>query len=89
MTKDQKSNWEFLIKQDEDQYNDAISCLISTVQKGFNINRSIKFEVFIHKIDGFPDDRKMQIHHEIQHRTSELLIQDGNDNSMMHKVYLK
>lgn len=64
--------------QDEDQYNDAIACLITTVQKGFSINKSIKFEVFIHKVDGFPDERKMEIHHEIQQRTSELLI--GNNS---------
>ena len=75
--------------KDEDQYQDAITCLISTVQKGFSINRSIKFEVFIHKVDGFPDERKMEIHHEIQQRTSEMLIEDGNENTMMHNVYLK
>lgn len=75
--------------QDEDQYQDAISCLITTVQKGFSINKSIKFEVFIHKVDGFPDERKMEIHHEIQQRTSELLIQDNNDAAMMQKIYLK
>jgi len=74
--------------QDEDQYQDAISCLITTVQKGFSINKSIKFEVFIHKVDGFPDERKMEIHHEIQQRTSELLIQDNNDAAMMQKIYL-
>jgi hypothetical protein len=79
----------FIILKDEDQYNDAISCLITTVQKGFSINRSIKFEVFIHKIDGFLNDRKMEIHHEIQQRTNDLLIEDGSDNSMMHKIYLK
>lgn len=74
--------------QDEEQYTEAISCLTSTVQKGFSINRSIKFEVFIHKVDGFLDDKKMEIHHEIQQRTSEMLIQDSNDNAMMHKMYL-
>ena len=75
--------------QDEDQYHDAISCLISTVQKGYAINRSIKFEVFIHKVDCFPDEKKIEIHHEIQQRTSELLIQlDGND-TMIQKIYLK
>ncbi len=73
--------------QDEDQYHDAISCLITTVQKGFSINKSIKFEVFIHKVDGFPDERKMEIHHEIQQRTSDLLIQDG-EAAMMQKIYL-
>ena len=69
-------------------YNDAILCLITTVRKGFQINRNIKFEVFIHKTDGFPDERKIEIHHEIQQQISELLLQDGND-SMVQKIYLR
>lgn len=73
--------------QDEDQYNEAITCLHQTVQKGFSINKSIKFEVFIHKVDGFPDERKMEIHHEIQQRTNELIM-DSNDTAMMQKIYL-
>lgn len=73
--------------QDEELYHDAISCLITTVQKGYNLNRGIKFEVFIHKVDGFPDERKMEIHHEIQQRASELLLQDGTD-TMITKIYL-
>jgi len=75
--------------QDEDQYHDAISCFISTVQKGYSINRSIKFEVFIHKVDGFPDDKKMEIHHEIQQRISEVLIQQDGSDSIIQKIYLK
>ncbi len=74
--------------EDEDQRNDAISCLISTVRKGFNINQLIKFEVFIHKVDGFSDERKMEIHHEIQQQISELLLQDGNE-SIIQKIFLK
>jgi Ras-related GTP-binding protein C/D len=75
--------------KDEDQYTDAISCLVTTIQKGFNINKSIKFEVFIHKVDGFPDEKKMEIYNEIQQRTSEqLMSQDGND-TMIQKIYLK
>ncbi len=45
--------------------------------------------MFIHKVDGFLEDKKMEIHHEIQQRTSEMLIQDGNDEDLMHKIYLK
>ena len=77
-----------MVAQDEELYHDAISCLITTVQKGYNLNRGIKFEVFIHKVDGFPDERKMEIHHEIQQRASELLLQDGTD-TMITKIYLK
>lgn len=75
--------------QDEDQYHDAISCLITTIQKGYAINKTIKFEVFIHKVDGFPDEKKIEIHHEIQQRTSELLIQMDGDEAMVQKLSLK
>ena len=74
--------------QDEDQYHDAISCLISTVQRGYNINPTIKFEVFIHKVDGFPDEKKMEIFNEIQQRTSELLMQQDEKDTMIQKIYL-
>ncbi|CAF0837822.1 unnamed protein product [Brachionus calyciflorus] len=74
--------------QDEDQYHDAITCLIQTVHKGYNINRSIKFEVFIHKVDGFPDEKKMEIYNEIQQRTSEMLVQQDGSDTMIQKIYL-
>ena len=69
-------------------YNDAVSCLITTVRKGFNINRNIKFEVFIHKIDGFLDERKMEIHHDIQMQISELLLQEGSE-FIVQKIFLR
>jgi Ras-related GTP-binding protein C/D len=78
----------FAIIKDEDQRNDAVSCLISTFRKGFSINPLIKFEVLIHKVDGFSDERKMEIHHEIQQQISELLLQDGNE-SIIQKMFLK
>lgn len=62
--------------------------LIATVRKGFSINRNIKFEIFIHKVDGFPDERKIEIHHEIQQQISESLLQDGND-SISQKIYIR
>jgi Ras-related GTP-binding protein C/D len=74
--------------QNEDLYPDAISCLISTVQKGYSINRSIKFEIFIHKVDGFSEERKMDIHHDMQQKTNDLMIQDGDD-SILRKIFLK
>lgn len=76
-------------KKDEDQYTDAISCLVTTVQKGFSINKSIKFEVFIHKVDGFPDEKKMEIYNEIQQRTHEQLVSQDSFETLIHKIYLK
>jgi hypothetical protein len=75
--------------KDEDQYHDAISCLITTVQRGYLINKMIKFEVFIHKVDGFPDEKKMEIHNEISQRTSELLMQQDGNDTLIDKIYLK
>ena len=58
------------------------------MRQGFQINRNIRFEIFIHKIDGFPDERKIEIHHEIQQQISEILLQDGNE-SIVQKIYLR
>jgi Ras-related GTP-binding protein C/D len=74
--------------QDEDQYHEAIQCLISTVRQGYEINPAIKFEVFVHKVDGFPDERKVEIMHDLQQQTNEFISsQDGHD-SMLQNVSL-
>ncbi|RNA09289.1 ras-related GTP-binding C [Brachionus plicatilis] len=75
--------------QDEDQYLDAISCLAQTIFRGYVINRAIKFEVFIHKVDGFPDEKKMEIYNEIQQRATEMLIQQDSTETLIQKIYLK
>lgn len=36
----------------QDDYIEALSRLNQTVTKAFKINSKIKFEVFIHKVDG-------------------------------------
>ena len=35
--------------------------LHQTVTRAYQVNQSIKFEVFIHKVDGLTDDRKIGI----------------------------
>jgi len=75
--------------QDEDQYNDAISCFVTTLKRGYSINPKIKFEVFIHKVDGFDDERKMEIHREIQQQAGELAHSDSSEKEIYEKAYLQ
>lgn len=74
--------------QDEDQYHEAIQCLISTVKQGYEINPAIKFEVFVHKVDGFPDERKVEIMHDLQQQTNEFINSQDSHESMLQNVSL-
>lgn len=47
--------------------------------KAYRINPHIKFEVFIHKVDGLPDDNKMDIQREIYQKANEDLADAGYD----------
>jgi Ras-related GTP-binding protein C/D len=38
----------------------ALTKLHTTVAKAYKINPDIKFEVFIHKVDGLSDDHKIE-----------------------------
>lgn len=43
----------------QDDYRDALIRLHQTVTRAYQVNQNIKFEVFIHKVDGLTDDRKI------------------------------
>jgi Ras-related GTP-binding protein C/D len=47
------------------------------VIRAYKINANIKFEVFIHKVDGLPDDNKMDINREIFQRANDDLVDAG------------
>lgn len=57
----------------QDNYDDALAKLHSTVVRAFNVNPSIKFEVFVHKVDNLSDDRKFDVQREVQQRSLEEL----------------
>merc|ERR1711893_185709 len=44
----------------QDDYLEALNRLNMTVTKAYRANPNIKFEVFIHKVDGLSDDTKME-----------------------------
>ena len=43
----------------QDDYREALIRLHQTVTRAYMVNQNIKFEVFIHKVDGLSDDRKI------------------------------
>ena len=40
-------------------YGAAQEKLIQTLREAYRVNKKIKFEVFIHKVDGLSDDQKV------------------------------
>jgi hypothetical protein len=49
----------FFKKMKKDDYIEALQRLYITVTRAYEINPSIHFEVFIHKVDGLSDDYKI------------------------------
>ena len=47
--------------------------LHQTVTRAYQVNQNIKFEVFIHKVDGLTDDRKIG-----ESRTATECVREGN-----------
>lgn len=64
----------------QDDYMDALSKLHVTVSRAYKINPKIKFEVFIHKVDGLSDDNKIETQRDIHQRACDDLIDAGLEN---------
>lgn len=59
-----------------DDYIEALTKLNKTVLKAHAVNKQIKFEVFIHKVDGISDDLKMETQRDIHQRATDDLVSD-------------
>lgn len=59
---------------------DALHKLNLTVTKAFKVNPDIKFEVFIHKVDGLSDDNKIETQRDIHQRANDDLSDAGLEN---------
>lgn len=57
---------------------DALNKLVTTVSKAFKINTNIRFEVFIHKVDGLTEDNKIETQRDIHQRAMDDLADSGN-----------
>ena len=63
----------------QDDYSHALIKLHQIVGRAIEINSAIKFEVFIHKVDGLSDDRKIEVQRDIQQRITDDLADAGMD----------
>lgn len=66
-----------------DDYIEALTKLNQTVLKAYQVNKSIKFEVFIHKVDGINDDLKMETQRDIHQRANDDLTDAGFENIIL------
>nr|CAG4651933.1 EOG090X08AZ [Triops cancriformis] len=64
----------------QDDYVDALVKLHQTVTKAYKVNPAIRFEVFIHKVDGLSDDHKIETQRDIHQRANDDLIDAGYEN---------
>uniref|UniRef100_A0A915K9J7 Ras-related GTP-binding protein C n=1 Tax=Romanomermis culicivorax TaxID=13658 RepID=A0A915K9J7_ROMCU len=71
----------------QDDYAHALQKLIETVIKAHRINPRIKFEVFVHKVDGLSEENKIDVQRDIYHRANEDLV-DGNLENVHLSFYL-
>ncbi|KAF6032933.1 hypothetical protein EB796_000078 [Bugula neritina] len=63
----------------QDDYTDALIRLRQTTTRAYKVNPHIKFEVFIHKVDGLSDDDKMDKQRDIHQRANDDLQEAGLD----------
>lgn len=61
----------------QDDYTDALAKLHMTVSRAYKVNPDIKFEVFIHKVDGLSDDHKIETQRDIHQRANDDLGDTG------------
>eukprot|EP00041_Stephanoeca_diplocostata_P012877 m.217360 g.217360 ORF g.217360 m.217360 type:complete len:297 (-) comp19123_c0_seq2:746-1636(-) len=61
----------------QDEYMESLAKLHETVTKAYKVNPHIRFEVFIHKVDGLSEDHKLETTRDIQQRVSDELEHAG------------
>lgn len=66
----------------QDDYTEALAKLNQTVKKAYKVNPKIKFEVFIHKVDGVSDDFKMESQRDIA------TVRNKSNRSLNFLIYL-
>jgi Gtr1/RagA G protein conserved region. len=56
---------------------EALNTLNLVVIKAYNVNKNIRFEVFVHKVDGLYEDNKMETQRDIHQRSNDDLLDAG------------
>uniref|UniRef100_A0A0A9ZEL5 Ras-related GTP-binding protein C n=1 Tax=Lygus hesperus TaxID=30085 RepID=A0A0A9ZEL5_LYGHE len=72
----------------QDDYMEALNKLNTTVVKAYKINSSIKFIVFIHKVDGLNEDTKMETQRDIHQRATDDLRDAFGNVPGFDKIHL-
>ena len=72
----------------QDEYRDALSKLHMTVTRAYKVNPEIKFEVFIHKVDGLSDDHKIETQRDIHQRANDDLHDSGMSQLLLRSHLL-
>lgn len=52
----------------QEEQVEALAQLSAVMQFGWSVNRALRFEVFIHKVDCLQDDQKLEVQREIHRR---------------------
>ncbi len=75
----------------QDDYAGAISKLVTIIDRAFRVNRGLFFEIFIHKVDGVPEDRKLELQRDISHQVSSRLgdrgLEEANIAFYLSSIY--
>lgn len=61
----------------KDDYLEAMKMLNKTLTHAYKVNQDMKFEVFIHKVDGISEDTKIELQRDINQRASDDLAESG------------
>ncbi|KAL3990841.1 Ras-related GTP-binding protein D [Acanthocheilonema viteae] len=69
----------------QDDYSEALKKMIEYFKKAIEINEKIRFEVFIHKVDGLSEEIKLETQRDIFQRVQDDLQDDGLDK--VHITY--
>lgn len=63
----------------QDEYMEALKMLNKTLVNAYKVNPDMKFEVFIHKVDGISDDNKIELQRDIHQRALDDLAESNLD----------
>ena len=61
----------------QEDYQDSFNKFIDTVARAYNVNPSINFNFFIHKVDGLSDDHKIECQRDIMQQCHDALHEYG------------
>ncbi|EKX42276.1 hypothetical protein GUITHDRAFT_175455 [Guillardia theta CCMP2712] len=75
----------------QDELGPALSRLIATIERAYMVNRRIFFEIFVHKVDGLSEERKLDLQRDISHHVTKQLnlrrLEEANVAFYLSSIY--